>query len=256
LLICAAVALAPLIAPFSVDEPTAPGPAGPSWRHPMGTDLTGRDLFSRVLYGGRISLAVGVAGALVSVFIGTIYGALAGYAGGRVDNVMMRLVDSLYGLPYMFFVIILMSLFEKRSIILVFAALGAVQWLTMSRIVRGQVLSLKQKEFVMAARAYGAGPLRIIFRHIMPHLSGPVIVCAVLSIPQLVMEEAFLSFVGLGVQSPDTSWGRLVMEGVGAMQEYPWLMVFPALLLVLAVVAWNLVGDALRDRLDPTIRKQ
>ncbi|MDQ7778339.1 MAG: ABC transporter permease [Planctomycetota bacterium] len=245
---------APLIAPFDVDEPAAEGARPPCWPHIMGTDLAGRDLFSRILYGGRISFAVAIAGTLITLLIGATYGAISGYLGGKLDNIMMRLVDILYGLPYMFFVIVLMALFERRSIVLLFVALGAVQWLTMSRIVRGQTLTVKQKEFVEAARACGAGPLRIIFVHIMPHLAGPMIVYAFLSVPQIVMEEAFLSFVGLGVQPPDTSWGRLVMEGVGGMADYPWLIIFPGLSLMLAMVSWNLVGDSLRDRFDPAMR--
>ncbi|MGD8396624.1 MAG: ABC transporter permease, partial [Candidatus Eiseniibacteriota bacterium] len=211
--VCVAVLVAPLLTPYANDAQELEAQLQPpSWQHPFGTDLAGRDLYTRVLYGGRISLAVGFVATLVSLVIGISWGAIAGYAGGRVDEAMMRFVDVLYALPFMFFVILLVAYFG-RSIVLLFVALGCVQWLTMSRIVRGQILSLKQQAFVEAARALGVPGRRIIFRHLVPNLLGPVIVYATLTVPTVMLEEAFLSFLGLGVSPPDSSWGLLAAEG-------------------------------------------
>lgn len=252
--LAACALFAPMLAPYRFDERQPEvGALPPSWRHPFGTDLHGRDLLSRMLYGSRISLAVGVAATLVSLVIGVSYGSVAGYRGGALDNAMMRLVDVLYGLPFMFFVIILMMV-AGRSLINLFLALGAVQWLTMSRIVRSQVMSLKEREFVEAARAAGASGGRILFRHILPNLLGPVIVYAALNVPAIMLEEAFLSFLGLGVQEPTPSWGLLVWDGVQTMEVCPWLIVFPAGAFTLTLFALSFLGDGLRDAFDPRSR--
>jgi oligopeptide transport system permease protein len=203
-----------------------------------------------VIYGGRISILVGIVGTFVSLVIGVSYGAISAYAGGKVDEAMMRGVDVLYSLPYIFLVILLLTVFTK-SLLLLFIALGAVQWLTMARIVRGQVLSLKHQNFVEAARALGAGDLRIIFGHIV----GPVIVYTTLTIPAIILQEAFLSFLGLGVQPPDASWGVLVAEGAQMLAFFPWLTLFPGVALALTLFAFNFLGDGLRDALDPQDRK-
>ena len=242
---------APALAPYGYeDQNLALGPTGPSADHIFGTDYAGRDLFSRVLYGARISFAVGVLATLVSLLIGVTWGAVAGYFGGRVDAVMMRLVDVLYGLPYMFFVIILMVWFG-RSFVNIFIGLGAVSWLTMARIVRGSVLGLREQEFVLAARASGIGAFAIIRRHILPNCTGPIIVYATLTVPRVMIEEAFLSFIGLGVQPPMASWGSLISEGSSLFREYPWLLIFPATFLSLTLLSLNFIGDGLRDALDP-----
>jgi oligopeptide transport system permease protein len=191
---------------------------------------------------------------LVSLLIGVSYGALAGYRGGKLDELMMRAVDVLYSLPYIFLVILLLVFFS-RSILMLFVALGLVQWLTMARIVRGQVLSLKQQNFVEAARALGAGDGRIIFRHIVPNTLGPVIVYTTLTVPAVILQEAFLSFLGLGVQPPDASWGTLVSEGARLLALFPWLVVFPGLALSLTLFCFNFLGDGLRDALDPQDRR-
>jgi oligopeptide transport system permease protein len=204
------------------------------------------------MWGARVSLAVGVLATAVSLAIGVSYGAVAGYLGGRADQLMMRLVDVLYGLPFMFFVIILMVVFG-RNIVNLFIALGAVQWLTMSRIVRGQILSLKAREFVQAVRALGAGPVFILARHLVPNAAGPIIVYATLTVPAMMLEEAFLSFLGLGVQPPMASWGSLASEGAAAMEPYPWLIIFPGIALTLTLFALNFLGDGLRDALDPQV---
>jgi len=230
------------------------GVTGPSWGHWMGTDLLGRDMLARVIYGGRISILVGIVGTFVSLVIGVTYGAISAYAGGKVDEVMMRGVDVLYSLPYIFLVILLLTVFTK-SLLLLFIALGAVQWLTMARIVRGQVLSLKHQNFVEAARALGASDLRIIFGHIVPNTLGPVIVYTTLTIPAIILQEAFLSFLGLGVQPPDASWGVLVSEGAQMLAFFPWLTVFPGVALALTLFAFNFLGDGLRDALDPRSRR-
>jgi len=248
-------ALAPWIAPYPYAKTNlAYGARPPSWQHLLGTDELGRDLLTRVMWGARVSLGVGLLATLVSLTIGVSYGALAGYLGGRADQLLMRAVDILYGLPFMFFVIILMVVFG-RNIFNLFIALGAVQWLTMSRIVRGQVLSLKTREFVQAARALGVSPLRILALHLVPNAAGPIIVYATLTVPAVMLEEAFLSFLGLGVQPPMASWGSLASEGAAAMEPYPWLIVFPGLALTVTLFSLNFLGDGLRDALDPQLAR-
>jgi oligopeptide transport system permease protein len=252
------VLLAPLLSPYefdSTDWDRISTPPSLSNGHYFGTDDVGRDLFVRTLYGGRISLLVGLAATLVSLVIGIAWGATAGYAGGRIDQFMMRTVDVLYALPFMFFVILLMVFFG-RNILLIFVAVGAVNWLDMARIVRGQTLSLKKKEFIEAARAGGVSGFDIVRRHIVPNLLGVVVVYVTLTIPQVILVESFLSFLGLGVQEPMTSWGALVNDGAQSMESAPWALIFPALFLALTLFCFNFIGDGLRDALDPRDRRQ
>jgi len=230
------------------------GAIPPSLAHWFGTDELGRDMLARVVYGGRISMLVGLVGTFVSLVIGVTWGAVAGYAGGRTDDFMMRVVDILYALPYIFLVILLLVLFSK-SLIMLFVALGLVQWLTMARIVRGQVLSLKHQTFVESARALGAGDGAIIFRHIVPNTLGPVIVYTTLTVPAVILQEAFLSFLGLGVQPPAASWGTLVSNGSQVIALFPWLVIFPGISLSLTLLCFNFLGDGLRDALDPQDRR-
>jgi len=215
----------------------------------FGTDDLGRDLFVRTMRGAQVTILVAVVASIVSLFIGVFYGAVAGYVGGRVDAVMMRFVDTLYALPFIFFVILLMVAFE-RSLLLIFVAIGAVNWLDMARIVRGQTLSLREREFVQAARLTGVSPARIIFRHIAPNLLGVVIVYVTLTIPQAILVESFLSFLGLGIQEPQTSLGALVDSGVNQMESASWMLLIPAALLALILMCFNFLGDALRDVFD------
>lgn len=225
------------------------GAQAPSPQHWMGTDVLGRDVFARVLYGGRISLMVGLLATAVAMFIGVIYGTVSGYFGGKLDTVMMRIVDILYTIPFIIFVILLMVFFG-RNIFLIFVAIGAVEWLTMARIVRGQVLSIKKEEFVEAVRALGVRQSRIIFRHMIPNVIGPVIVYATLTVPAVMIFEAVLSFLGLGVQAPATSWGVLINEGASAIEEYPWLLIYPGAAMSITLFCLNFLGDGLRDALD------
>ena len=245
--------LTPLIAPYSYDEQNLSYQyQPPSSNHLLGTDSKGRDLLTRIMYGSRISLAVGFAATSVSIFIGITYGTIAGFFGGRTDNYMMRFVDIMYGLPFMFLVILMMTILG-RNIYVLFIALGAVQWLTMARIVRGQTVALKERDFIEAARALGASNFRIITKHLIPNLLGPVIVYATLTIPTVMLEEAFLSFLGLGVQPPMASWGSLAAAGVeitSPIKTYWWLVVFPGSAIAITLLSLNFIGDGLRDALD------
>src|SRR5215831_19286391 len=230
-----------------------------SWAHPMGTDTAGRDIPVRVLSGGQISLMVALIATLVSLVIGVSYGAVAGYLGGRIDDLMMRIVDVLYSLPYVIIVIVLLALLPAKTptgqLAELFFALGAVSWLTMARIVRGQVMSLKHQDFVLAARATGVSTPKIIFRHLVPNALGPVIVYATLTVPTVMLSEAFLSFLGLGIRPPRVSWGSLAADGVQTLAIFPWQMIFPGLIMALMLLSLNFLGDGLRDALDPQMRK-
>ncbi|HXC02308.1 MAG TPA: ABC transporter permease [Opitutaceae bacterium] len=274
---CLLIALALLcfIGPFFSqsyeDQNLDLGATPPSAQHWLGTDTLGRDLFARILFGGRISLMVGLVASAVALIIGVTYGAVAGYLGGKIDTVMMRIVDIIYALPFTIFVIMLMVFLKDPmekfdgwlaqypivdnaqgvgKILLLFAAIGAVEWLTMARIVRGQILSVKKMEFIEAARALGYSPRRIIFRHMVPNILGPIIVYTTLTIPAVMLLESFLSFLGLGVDAPMSSWGTLIKDGAEKMEEFPWLLIFPGGIFSLTLFSLNFLGDGLRDALD------
>jgi len=258
LLLLLLVIVGPWFSPYSYDQTDwehMSRPPGLAGGHLFGTDPLGRDLFVRTLYGGRVSMAVGIVATLVSLVIGVTWGAVAGYAGGRTDRFMMRIVDVLYALPFMFLVILLMVLFG-RSIVLMFLAIGAINWLDMARIVRGQTLALREREFVEAARAIGVPAGTIIRRHIVPNLLGVVAVYVTLTIPQVILVESFLSFLGLGVQEPMTSWGALVNEGAHELEQAPWMLLIPGGFLALTLFCFNFLGDGLRDALDPRDRRE
>ncbi|MDQ3798746.1 MAG: ABC transporter permease, partial [Acidobacteriota bacterium] len=287
LVVITLIAAAVIIGPFILQKVAGITPDGmptsgdlfksspPSGRHWMGTDDAGRDIFARVLQGGRISLMVGIISTVVSLVVGVSYGAIAGYLGGRIDNIMMRIVDVLYSIPYILVVIVLLSVFGGPNtpqwiqsmannfgggqglsqIFLLFFALGLVSWLTMARVVRGQILSLKNQEFVMAARATGVSTPSIIFRHLVPNALGPVIVYATLTIPSVMLTEAFLSFLGIGVQAPYASWGSLANDGIKNISVFPWQLIFPGVTMALTLFSLNFLGDGLRDALDPQTRK-
>ena len=226
----------------------------PSAAHWFGTDNLGRDIWIRVLYGARISLAVGVVASLINLTIGVIYGGIAGLAGGRIDKIMMNIVDILYGIPMLLYVILLMVIL-KPGLTNIFIALGIAYWLGMARIVRGQILSLKEQEYVLAARSMGAGAWRILFKHLIPNSWGPIIITLTLSIPDAIFTEAFLSFIGLGVNAPMASWGVLASEGVTSLRSYPFQLFFPAAAISVTMLAFNFLGDGLRDARDPRVRR-
>jgi peptide/nickel transport system permease protein/oligopeptide transport system permease protein len=260
----------PFFMPSALGEPGPNQYAPPSWEHPFGTDLNGRDLLYRVLTGGRISLLVGLCGAVVSLFIGTAWGLVAGYVGGRTDALMMRFVDILYSVPRLIFILIAINAFnaglqewanheglawlvESSRIAILILTLGFIEWLTMARIVRGQVLSLKERQFVTAARALGQSHFKILTRHLLPNLAGIILVYLTLTIPAVIIDESFLSFLGLGIQAPQASWGSLLADGAGAInpvRSFWWLLVFPATAMALTLLALNFLGDALRDAFD------
>jgi oligopeptide transport system permease protein len=242
--------LTPWIAPYGYAQQNLElGATPPSAAHWLGTDIFGRDLLTQIMYGGRVSLAVGFIATAVALVIGVTWGAIAGYAGGKLDAAMMRLVDILYALPFMIFIVLLMVVFG-RNMLLLFLAIGAVEWLTMARIMRSQVQSLRQQEFVEAAISLGLSPATIIRRHLVPNALGPIIVYTTLTIPSVMLLEAFLSFLGLGVQPPQTSWGLLISYGAESLEEYPWLLLYPGLALTLTLFSLNFLGDGLRDALD------
>ena len=253
LLLIVLAIFAPWIAPHSYSYQNLDlGAQPPSGDFLLGTDTIGRDLFSRILYGARVSLLVGFVATVVALVIGVSWGIVAGYFGGRIDSVMMRIVDVLYGLPFIIFIILLMVIFG-RNIWLLFAAIGAVEWLTMARIVRGQVLTIKNQEYVLAAQAMGVTNMQMFRKHIFPNILGPIAVYATLTIPQVMLLEAFLSFLGLGIQPPMSSWGTLIRYGVESMEEYSWLLIYPGLTFTITLFALNFFGDGLRDALDPKI---
>jgi oligopeptide transport system permease protein len=267
--------LGPLLAPAGADEVTRNSFLPPSSQHLFGTDLNGRDLLYRVLLGARISLLVGVIGASISFVVGIIYGMLAGYLGGRVDSVMMRFVDVLYSIPRLIFLLVMISALDPllrrqmeiqglqefigySKIILLIVSLGLTEWLTMARIIRGQVLSLKSQQFVLAARSIGQNHTNIILRHLLPNLVGVALVYLTLTVPAVILDESFLSFLGTGVQAPLSSWGLLLSDAaqvINPVKGYWWLLVFPAIAMSLTLVALNFLGDGLRDALDPRQRK-
>jgi oligopeptide transport system permease protein len=246
---------------------------GPSWKHPFGTDSLGRDLFIRVIYGARISLSIGLVASIINLTIGVLYGGISGYIGGRVDNIMMRIVDILYGVPLLLYVILLQVVLEQpiqqafetsflrvfkgigSDLILIYIVLGLVYWVDMARIVRGQVLSLKNQEFVLAAKAQGASGWRIMLKHLIPNTIGPIIVTVTLAIPSAIFTEAFLSFIGIGVSAPMASWGTLASDAYRGLRSYPYLLFFPAACICITMISFNLLGDGLRDALDPHMRK-
>jgi peptide/nickel transport system permease protein/oligopeptide transport system permease protein len=271
LVVVTACMAGPAFLPASLGEPGPNQYAPPSWDHPFGTDLNGRDLLLRVLTGGRISLVVGLCGALVSLFIGTTWGLVAGYAGGIVDSVMMRLVDILYSVPRLIFILIAISAFNKQlqtfasglgwewlvqssQIAILILTLGVIEWLTMARIVRGQVMSLKSCQFIAAAQVLGQSHVKILLRHLLPNLSGIILIYLTLTIPAVIIDESFLSFLGLGIQAPQASWGSLLSDGAGAinpLKSFWWLLVFPAAAMSVTLLALNFLGDAMRDAFDP-----
>ena len=243
--------ITPFVAPYDyADQNLALGASPPSSDHLLGTDTLGRDLLTRMMYGSRISLMVGFLATSVALVIGVIWGTIAGSTGGKTDAIMMRIVDTLYGIPFIILIILLMVIFG-RNLILLFLAIGAVEWLTMARIVRSQVLNLSKQEFILSAQAMGVRKINIIFRHLIPNAMGPVIVYATLTVPQIMLLEAFLSFLGLGVQAPLSSWGLLIRDGAVSMEEYWWLLIFPSLAFSLTLFSLNFIGDGLRDALDP-----
>lgn len=266
----------PQISPYGYDETSARQFQPPSWEHWMGTDIHGRDVLTRVLHGARVSLLVGVIGAAVSLSVGVAYGLVSGYCGGWIDQLMMRFVEILYALPRIILVIVFIALFDQKAkvwmdaqgldiwvrhsrLILLFIALGLVEWLTMARIVRGQVLSLKEQAFVQAARVMGQGPVRILLRHLLPNLAPIILVYLTLTIPAVILEESFLSFLGLGVQAPQSSWGTLLSDGaslVNPVKIYWWMLAAPMAFMAVTLLALNFLGDALRDRYDPRMRKR
>jgi oligopeptide transport system permease protein len=253
--LCITAVLTPIIAPYGYEEQNLLlGAVPPSSDHWLGTDVFGRDMLTRIMYGSRISLAVGFIASGVALCIGVLWGSLAGYSGGRIDAFMMRVVDILYALPFMIFIILLMVIFG-RNLLLLFLAIGAVEWLTMARIVRGQVLTIKQQDFIEAATSLGLSHWTIVRRHIIPNTLSPVIVYTTLTIPSVMLLEAFLSFLGLGIQPPQSSWGLLISYGVETMEEYPWLIFFPGLFLSITLFSLNFLGDGLRDALDPRASK-
>ena len=246
---------APWITPYTYEAQNLQlGATPPSAQYWLGTDVFGRDQLTRILYGSRISLMVGLVATGVALLIGVAWGTVAGYVGGRVDSVMMRIVDVLYALPFTIFIILLTVIFGS-SMLLLFLAIGAVEWLTMARIVRGQVLTIKRQEFIEAAVSMGLSRWQIIRRHLIPNVLGPIIVYTTLTIPSVILLESFLSFLGLGIQPPQSSWGSLISAGVANMEEYPWLLLYPALTLSVTLFSLNFLGDGLRDALDPRAAK-
>lgn len=249
-ILVSASVLAPWISPYAYDEQDLfLGASPPSLGHWLGTDTLGRDLLTRLLYGGRVSMSVGIIATTVALIIGVSYGAIAGYCSGRIDAIMMRLVDIGYALPFMIFVVLLMVVFG-RNIFLLFLAIGAVEWLTMARIVRSQVMAIKQLPYIDAAICAGASQTAVVFKHILPNAMGPIVVYTTLTIPSVMLFEAFLSFLGLGIQPPQSSWGVLIAHGVESMEEYPWLLIFPGLTLSITLFSLNFIGDGLRDAID------
>ncbi|KTR89415.1 oligopeptide ABC transporter permease OppC [Pantoea dispersa] len=256
LVIALFVVFAPMLAQFKYDDTDwamMSAPPDTTSGHWFGTDSSGRDLLVRVAIGGRISLMVGIASALIAVMVGTLYGSLAGYLGGKIDSVMMRILEILNSFPFMFFVILLVTFFG-RNILLIFVAIGMVSWLDMARIVRGQTLGLKRKEFIEAAQVGGVSTGNIVLRHIVPNVLGVVVVYASLLVPSMILFESFLSFLGLGTQEPLSSWGALLSDGANSMEVSPWLLMFPAGFLVVTLFCFNFIGDGLRDALDPKDR--
>lgn len=245
----------PLFSPYSYsDQSLLMANQSPSGDHWFGTDNLGRDLFIRVVYGARISIAIGIVASMINFFVGVIYGGISGYMGGRVDSIMMRIVDIMYGIPLLLYVIMLMVVLGS-GLMNIFVALGLVYWLRMARIVRGQILALKEQEYVLAAKLVGASTWRILLRHLIPNSMGPIIITVTLAIPEAIFTEAFLSFIGLGVAAPMASWGVLASEGAANLRSYPYQLLFPALAISITMLAFNFLGDGLRDALDPRMRK-
>jgi len=255
LLITLAAITGPYFSGYSyADQNLAEANQPPSSMHWFGTDNLGRDLMTRVLYGARISLSIGIAASFINLTVGVLYGGIAGFAGGRIDNIMMRIVDILYGIPLLLYVILLMVVLGP-GLLNIFLALGLVYWLGMARIVRGQILTIKKQEYVLAARLTGASSARILLRHLIPNSIGPILITTTLAIPEAIFTEAFLSFIGLGVSAPMASWGVLASEGVVSLRSYPFQLLYPALAISITMLSFNFLGDGLRDSLDPRMRK-